>query len=252
MSPLLAIASQKPESNAPVPGVEDTFYAKNASLGNVRFVFSKNPELIQQFTQMRKELYAQDPRFIGFRDFHHMEYLEYFSAHDHIQLIFDGDKCIGGGRLTLVKPGDTHLLPLEMDLNEDTSEIPPHYQLRYMLPELYLAKESFVEASRMLVHPDYRGDMRYISQMFVNLYEKARELNARYFFAMTDKLRCRMYRKIATVSIGKHATLLDHIHIPDRPDFEGVKMQIMVWDTTDLYVKAFAPRYGIPKGFAAT
>lgn len=248
MMSLLKNVSTECIPDSPVEGIPDTTYARNPRYEDVTFVYTKNPQLIERFTTMRRELYDNDDRFVGFREFHHMEYLDYFSRHDYIQLLFKGDRCIGGGRLTLVRPNEHHLLPLEMDLNGDSDEIPPHYTLRMMLPELMLGQNSYVETSRMLVHPDYRNNMQYISLMFVNLYEKARDLNARYFFAMTDKLRCRMYRKIATVNIGKHATLLDKIQIPDRPDFEGIKMQIMVWDTTSLYVKELEPQYGKPPG----
>ena len=213
-------------------------------LEGVTFLYTSNPVLIGKFIDLRKELYDKDPKFVGFRNFQDEDISSYIGDNHITQLLMKGDNCIGGGVLTLGGPGQTHLLPLEIDLNIDEPDQP--YLLRKMLPELELEKFQYVEASRMLIHPDYRADLRYISTMFVNLYHRARDEKVHYLFAMTDKRRCRMYRKITSVHIGTHANLLTHITLPDRTDFEGVKMQIIVGDIQNTYVKALVDRYGKP------
>jgi hypothetical protein len=213
------------------PGSQFISAYKNAS-----FIYTHNPKLIQKFIDLRTELYDKDPKFIGFRDFQQNDVRDYWGDHNVTQVLLDGERCIGGGMLTFCAKGETRLLPLELDLDN------PAYRLKTLLPELALQDIGYVEASRMLVHPDYRNDSEYIGRMFANFYHHARDMQAQYFFAMTDKLRCRMYRKIASLYTGTLATILDHIVLPERPDFEGVKMQIMVWDIQNTHVAALTKK----------
>lgn len=208
--------------------------------GDVAFLYTHNPKLIQQFIDMRSELYAQDPKFVGFREFEHNTVEDYCGNNQVIQVLMLGDRCIGGGMLTFCEKGNSHPLPLEIDLNY--GENGTSYSLRNMLPELELHKHAYVEASRMLVHPEFRTNIDYIGTMFANFYHHARDRGVKYFFAMTDKLRCRMYRKVANLYAGTHAHLYNNLQIPDKPFFEGVHMQMMVWDIQDTKVSIYQPK----------
>ena len=126
--------------------------------------------------------------------------------------------------LTLVMPGEEHLLPLEIDLGGGA------YLLKKMYPELKLETNGYVEVSRMFIHPDYRKTTEYVANMFINSYNQMIKLGARYKFAMTDNLRCRMYRRIGWLYVHKNTMELPPISLPKVKDFEGVKMQIMGWD----------------------
>jgi hypothetical protein len=194
-----------------------------------RLEFTRDPAAIQKFMNLRRALYEADPRFVGFREFHRETLDSYILPHHYTLLMWDGDRCIGGGRLTLVKKGEKlPLLPLEQDFMEDMNAAPP-FRICDMAKSLHLQKYSYVEASRMLIHPDYRHQPQHIVDLFSLLLRRAQDLGAYYFFAMTDNLRLRLYKKIASVHLGLVGQKLD-VALPDKPVFEGIRMSILMWD----------------------
>jgi hypothetical protein len=194
-----------------------------------RLNFTREDSAIEKFINMRQALYEADPRFIGFREFHRETLESYTLPYHHTVLMWDGDKCFGGGRLTLIKKGeDNPFLPLEQDFMDDTVGAPP-FRICNLVKEPDLRQFSYVEASRMLIHPEYRHNPQHIVDLFTILLREAQSLGAHYFLAMTDNLRLRLYKKIASVHLGLVGQKLD-ISLPDKPIFEGYKMSILMWD----------------------
>lgn len=196
----------------------------------IHFDFTKDIYRIQQLIMLRQDLHDKDPKLVGFREFKHGGLKDYTDRHHITQVLMDGDECIGGGRLSFSSLEEKQLLPLEIDLAGPDAPADHPLLLRNLLPDYPLGEYIYAEASRMLVHPDYRNDWGLISQMFVSIYNKSIECGARYLFAMTDPLRCRMYKKINVVNLNLHAVIFKDLKLPDLPDFEGVPMQLMVWD----------------------
>lgn len=196
---------------------------------SLRFEFTRDETAITRFIDLRQKLYAVDPRFIGFREFHRETIESYTYPHHHTLLMYNHGECIGGGRLTLIKKGeDMPYLPLEQDFMDNINS-PPPFRLRDIMPECDFKNYHHVEASRMLVHPDYRHKTECIVKMFTLLFREALDLGAGYFFAMSDLARLRLYKKIATVQFNNIAKIVK-VPLPDKPEFEGLRMHILVWD----------------------
>lgn len=216
----------------PLASIQDKMnHAVTGRNEQVRFLFTKDIWYVQKFIELREQLYATDPKFIGFREFKTNELQDYIHPQHYTQLLMIGDRCIGGGRVSHAPPDAIHLLPLELDLCEDMVACP--FRLKHLLKELELDKKGAVEVSRMLVAPEYRDDLGLIATMFKNFYLLGLSLNAEYLFAMTDKVRSRMYRRIAHATINRTGVVFSQLDLPDKPYFEGKKMQIIGWDKDD-------------------
>jgi hypothetical protein len=189
--------------------------------------------------QLRSDLYKNDPKFVGFLEFTSNDINDYWGKNNRTQLLMKDGRCVGGGRITHRGKGEKHLLPLEIDLIGNTKS--RQYHLQNLLPGIDLGDRGCVEVSRMVVMPECRGDVGHIGSMFLNFFVLGLEMDAEYLFAMTDKIRSRMYRQIANVSVRREGIVFNHLELPDRTYFEGVKMQIVGWDKynrlNDIYVK---------------
>jgi hypothetical protein len=61
--------------------------------------------------------------------------------------------------------------------------------------------------------------------MFTHLYRKYCSLNLKYIFAVASAIQIRASRRNAK-SINVHFSLMDHIAVPDKPTYEGLKMYL--------------------------
>lgn len=193
----------------------------------VEFVHTEDKAQLEEFMQLRSDLYKNDPKFIGFREFTTNDIRDYVSKYHRTQLLMKNGKCIGGGRLSLKPKGSRQLLPLEIDLMDKSKDT--EYSLSRLLPELDIEQHGCVEVNRMVVSPEYRGNTNIIGNMFLNFFVLGLEMEAEYLFAMTDKLRGRMYRQLARNSVFRDGVEFT-LDLPDRTYFEGVKMYINGWD----------------------
>jgi hypothetical protein len=146
-----------------------------------------------------------------------------YDDHSDIMVARSGNHCIGGGRLTFTMVKNRTLLPMEKD----------DFSLADVLPELDLAKESYVEISRMAILPEYQNSVVML-ELSRQLLKHSAEKKARYAFTLAPAKFARDYRKAANL-IGLEWKILTDIAIPDREEYEGVKMVLSMLDLSPLY-----------------
>src|SRR5436309_2377054 len=113
--------------------------------------FTRDPDLIGQYKLLRKELYAIDPRFVGFRLFNEIGAENYEDPDDQMLILYNGNRCYGGACLRVSTPQHPVVLDLENDILPDTGKY--YFSLRERFPEMELGQFAYAEFNRIVLHP---------------------------------------------------------------------------------------------------
>jgi len=126
--------------------------------------------------------------------------------------------------LNVSTPNNRVLLPIDEEFATTESKGP---FLLDTFPELHLESETYCEISRVILHPDLR-DGKYIRKLFSHFVELTRKQSCKYIFGMGDAARLRNNRNIFFREFGMKSKIFFDLQIPQKNDFEGRKMYLMV------------------------
>ncbi len=181
----------------------------------LEYEFTRDEALLHQYYRIREQAFI------------HRWGLEYFHAEkDYIDEISDilivrkGKLCVGGARLTFSTPENHVMLPMEgADFN-----------LRNVFPELTLNSAIYAECTRMAVLPEFRTK-EITQKLQYHVVQRHIERHAQYGFWIAPILVARNNRQSGT-NLGVHCKIRMDIKIPEREEYEGIKMYLGVMDFT--------------------
>lgn len=183
----------------------------------VAFEFTADAGLIHQYCSMRENMFIS---VWGLKHFSGMK--DQFDDISQVMVARKGLQVIAGGRLTVVRPGQSLALPME---SED-------FKLSECFPEMKLASHTYGEFSRLAILPEYRA-----GSVFPNLAKrfirKAVAEGVDFAFNMAPVPLARSYRQAMQV-FGLNWAIRGDVAIPDREEFEGIKMTLSVMDLRSL------------------
>jgi hypothetical protein len=102
----------------------------------------------------------------------------------------------------------------------------PDFSLKAALPELDLAHHTYCEFSRLAILPDFRAG-KVFPEMASRFIRRAVAEGVEYAFNMAPLPLARNYRQ-AMKAFGLNWNIRSDIKIPDREEFEGIKMVLSV------------------------
>jgi hypothetical protein len=136
-----------------------------------------------------------------------------------------GNHVIGGSRMTFSLPDDHATLPMEKeDLNILT-----------LLPELPIKDVTYMEVSRLAILPEFQNSF-VLLELIREMIKRCVARKTRYAVTLAPLPLARNYRK-ATALFGLKWDIRTDILIPDREEYEGIKMVLSVLDFSPLYRK---------------
>lgn len=186
----------------------------------VTYELTRDAGYLHQYFRLREEMFINVwglEKFTGQKD-------EFDDCSD-IMIARVGNHVIGGCRLTFSTPETRIHTPMEKS----------DFDLVNGLPELNLAKESYVEISRMAILPDYQNSVVML-ELSRQLLKRGAEQRARYAFTLAPTKLARNYRKAASL-FGLDWQILNNIEIPDRDEYEGIKMVLSMLDMAPVYTR---------------
>ena len=177
--------------------------------------------LIHQYCILREEMFKR------------IWNLKHFTAEkDNIDEISDiivarqGLQCIGGGRATFTTMQKRQKLPLEQ-LGD--------FSLAAALPELNLAACSYYEVTRIAVLPEFSKES-VPSELIGRLILQSIAKGCQYGFFISPLAMTRTHRRVIN-QLGYTLTTRRDIEIPDREEYEGIKMFLSYVDQTEYVAK---------------
>ncbi len=187
----------------------------------VTYELTRDPGYLFQYYRLREDMFIS---VWGLEQFNGQKE-EYDDVSD-IMIARIGNHVIGGCRLTFSTPGQRRLLPMEKE----------NFSLSETFADLHLEAHTYVEISRMAILPEYQNSLVML-ELSRQLLKRGAEKHARYAFTLSPTTLARNYRK-AAVLFGLKWNILNNIEIPDREEYEGIKMVMSMLDLE----AAYAPR----------
>lgn len=187
---------------------------------NIQYGMTKDEALIHQYLLLREEMFVKSwglKSFSGGKDA--------FDDESDIILATIGKQCIGGCRLTFREPEAGTGLPLE---NED-------FRLSNVFPDLPLNSVRIAEVSRLAILPDYQNSLVMLD-LLRELFRFGAKKHARYVFTLSPVPLARSYRK-AVAQFGLKWEIMTKVPVPQREEYEGIKMVLCMMDLTPIYKK---------------
>lgn len=177
-----------------------------AGTEGIFFEFTNDTALLEQYYLLRRDVY------IRAWDLENFPLQDEYDTRCHTLIMRKGLQCVGGVRLILRNPRSRLKLPMEA----------AGVDLRQALPNVPLEHQTYGEVSRMARLPDYRG-FDYTLLIHAHLRRKAHAVGMRYGFMLSPASNARMYRRVGTMTQDRY-TVLDHVHVPEREEYEGIRM----------------------------
>jgi hypothetical protein len=137
---------------------------------------------------------------------------ERFDERSHVMVIWNGDLCIGGARLTVRGPHDERALPMEID----------GFALADCFPDLAADDLHYAEISRFTLLPDFRN-RHTILEMFRQIHSHALTLDVDRLYAAAPIANLRLYRQCCAVVGVPLARIRQDIRLPLYCTIDGVE-----------------------------
>ena len=214
----LAIYPHMPHMELSEEYLTRRFSRPSKRLEHVVYEMTRDSGLLHQYHLLRKEMFIS---VWGLKNFPSTKDL-YDDVSD-VMIARVGNHCIAGCRLTFSNPGERMALPMEKE----------GLSLEKLLPNLALADERYVEISRMAILPDFQNSLVML-ELSRQLLKRGAEKKARYAFTLAPVPLARNYRKAAHL-FGLKWQILNDIEIPDREEYEGIKMVLSMLDLAPVY-----------------
>lgn len=188
------------------------------------YEFTRDLGYLHQYYRLREEMFI---RIWGLEHFSGAK--DDYDDHSEIVIARIGNLVIGGCRMTFSSPGNRKPLPME---KED-------FILRDKLPALFANNRTIVEISRLAILPEYQNSMVML-EICRDMLKLAVEKRAAYGISVAPLALARNYRKVMFM-FGLEWEIQRKVNLPDREEYEGIKMALSVMDLSPLYKKSDKP-----------
>jgi hypothetical protein len=200
----------------PENAMERKILRSTRPVANVAFEFTQDAGLLHQYCVLRGAMFASVwdlKSFSGERD--------RYDDISHVMIARRGLQVLAGGRLTLSTPSAPQPLPMES----------ADFKLMDCFPYLELEKHCYGEFSRLAILPEFRAGHVFpdLAQRFIR---RAVAEGVDYAFNMAPVPLARSYRQ-TMLSFGLDWRISEVV-VPDREEFEGIKMVLSVMDLRHL------------------
>lgn len=186
-------------------------------LPEVEYEFTQDVGLLHQYFLMREAMFISVWGLKNFSGLH-----DRFDDVSEIMVARRGKQVLAGGRITVSAPSRRQLLPME---GADLS-------LASAFPDLDLANHTYCEFSRLAILPEFRSGQTFpeVARRFIR---RAVAEGVDYAFNMAPVPLARSYRQ-AMLNFGLKWQVRQDVQVPEREEFEGIKMVLSVMNLTHL------------------
>lgn len=181
---------------------------------------TRDPGYLHQYYRLREQMFIN---VWGLKNFSGK--VDEYDDQSEIIVARIGNQCIGGCRLTFSAPDDHMQLPME----KEGLELTNHFK------ELNLDNILYAEISRLAILPEYQNSFVML-ELIRQMIKRGATKRARYAFTLSPVPLARNYRKASSL-FGLKWDIRSDIAIPDREEYEGIRMVLSVLDLTPIYNK---------------
>ncbi len=181
----------------------------------ITYEFTHDEALLHQYCLLREEMFK---KIWSLENFHASK--DVVDDISEIIIARQGLQCVGGGRATFSTEQERQLLPLEAD----------GFSLVEALPELMLDRCNYYEVTRIAVLSEFNKN-NVPMELIGRLIKLSIEKECSYGFFISPLTMTRTHRRVIN-ALGYNLTTRRDIELPDREEYEGIKMYLSCVDLT--------------------
>lgn len=169
------------------------------------YELSNDPYLLAQYYKIREACFRTElglSLFDGGEDQHDVP--------GQILIIREGDRCLGGVRVSGCSSGDSGWLPVESE----------EFQLRDVCSHFMLESDGYCQWSRLAIRPECRNKVD-VLHLCERLVETALDQGYLYSFYITGSARTRLFQKLHS-KLGCQYEVLHDTSLPVEEGFESL------------------------------
>ncbi len=173
---------------------------------SVNFEISNDTALLERYYKIREECYRRE---LGVRSFDGSE--DTFDRTGKILIVKDGDRCVGGARLSSSTSTNPGLLPMEKN----------GFLILREFPELAQSGKGYCQWTRLALLPEYRTTkmLRMMTQEMIN---EVISQGYSYSFGISGLNRSRLYRRLHQAA-GYSYEIRRDVKIQEEGAFAGLE-----------------------------
>lgn len=180
------------------------------------FGFEERPEYIRQYYALVDQFYKKDLN-VDLTENHMPLGLLSEASDELIYLVRDGERVIGGAKLSFSSRHATQGLPMEEG----------EFKVARFLPEDFGDRE-YAEIGRLVIDPEYRGK-DILQRMVLDTARFARKEGCGYLFVLAPALNAVLYRRICR-SLGMPIEQHRDANLPDKALYRQLDIKLLSSD----------------------
>ena len=184
------------------------------------YEFTRDEGYLHQYFRLREEMFI---RIWGLENFNGSR--DEFDDLSDIVVARIGNLVVGGARMTFTSALHPQQLPMEKD----------DFILRERVPYLFVGNRPVVEISRLAILPEYQNSMVMV-EICRDMLKLAIQKRAAYGVSVAPLALARNYRKVMCM-FGLEGEIQRKIVMPEREEYEGIKMAFSIMNLAPLYGK---------------
>jgi len=176
------------------------------------YEFTRDPGLVHQYHM----IYEREFSAVHNAKYRYSSDDEEDDRHGHIVVIRQGNFCVGGARISVKTPRQTHPLPIEMN----------GFELEEHFPELKEKEMSYGQIGRFCLLPEFRGG-DITNTLMWHLYRKVVALGLDEVFGTATIANARVYKQNCLAMGLKDVKIHRDIELPTYPMCEDIRFYLI-------------------------
>jgi GNAT superfamily N-acetyltransferase len=185
-------------------------------VGQLTYGFETDENYLRQYASLVNQFYKKDLD-LDLAENHMEGGLEQAMPGEYFYLVRDGERVIGGAKISFASTASTTSLPMEEG----------EFTVRGYLPKDF-GEQGYAEIGRLVVDPGYRGK-EILHTMVAELATFASHQGAGYLFVLAPALNAVLYRRICR-SLGMPIEQHKDANLPDKPLYRRLDIKLLSSD----------------------
>lgn len=196
--------------------MNNIMYGYEVSESCLSYEFSTDENHMLQYAELVKEYYKKDLN-LDLSASNMDAGLYQLNDNERLFIVRDGEKVVGGAKLSFSSAMSKTLLPME------SSE----FRVQTVLPEDY-QHSSYAELGRLVVNPDFRGK-EVLARIIQELADYTAQQGGGYLFVLAPPLNSVLYRRVCK-GMSMQVTIHKDVDWGEKEAYKHLQLQLLSCD----------------------
>lgn len=188
----------------------------NLSQNNITYTFSRQPYDLKEYANLVLEHYKKDLK-LDLSKHQMSDDLHIINFNEHVLIVKDGDRVIGGSKLIFTHQNNPLRLPLESD----------SFRVKDILPDNF-GSHSYCELARLVLHPSYRSK-ELLTNVVSELAKFSIQQRCGMFVLMAPPLNAVLYRRVCK-TLNLPMQIRNDIQVEQKAAYRQLGLKLITCD----------------------